>query len=291
MTTVILLNPMGTDVTAFVPTLLQGTILEPGDTLYTLPYLNDPGSTNIAGGVTLLDDKLNETSGDILVFGYSEGCQIAYKWLRDHGVASPITPTTRLTFLLIGNAERKFGGFVYGHDVFDDVADTLGLPAVVPYQVTDFCRQYDGTADFPTAQPIQDALVGLESVETDLTVFPDAMRAVAAVLNNTSQWEAAMNALSGILLVHNNYFDVTVDDPANLSYTEVTSPNVTYVWAPTYPTPLLGVSTLFSDQAYRTQIEQSYARPVTIPMPDYVGGVATWSKPSPVVGWWPEPVT
>lgn len=287
--TVILINPMGADVTLFVSSLLQGTILESGDSLYTLPYNNNAGATNIAGGVTLLDDKLNETSGDILVFAYSEGCQVVVKWMRDHGVSSPITPTSRLTFLLIANASRKFGGVLYGHPAFSDYADTTGLPAVVNYATTDFCRQYDGFADFPTAATdIQTALDAVDDPTGNTGVFDAIWALVNELYNNGDEAVALENAYAGMSVIHDNYFDVTVDDPANITYTEVTSPNVTYVWAPTYPVPMLGTGTLFSDQTYRKIVERFYNRPVQIPLPDYAAGVQVWSKKPPVTGWWPE---
>lgn len=287
--TVILINPMGADITLFVSSLLQGTILQPGDSLYTLPYDNNAGATNIAGGVTLLDDKLNETSGDILVFAYSEGCQVVVKWMRDHGVSSPITPTSRLTFLLIANASRKFGGVLYGHPAFSDYADTTGLPAVVNYATTDFCRQYDGFADFPTgAADIQTALDAVDDPTGNTGIFDAIWALVNELYNNGDEAVALENAYAGMSVIHDNYFDVTVDDPANITFTEVTSPNVTYVWAPTYPVPMLGTGTLFSDQTYRKIVERFYNRPVQIPLPDYAAGVQVWSKKPPVTGWWPE---
>jgi hypothetical protein len=75
--TVVLLNPMGADVTPFVDgslpgaQLLRGTILQPGDTLYTVPYVNNAGAANIAAGSTMVDNKVNSTAGDILLVGYS----------------------------------------------------------------------------------------------------------------------------------------------------------------------------------------------------------------------------
>lgn len=272
--TVILLNPYGTDVTDFVngtplvPQLLNGTIMAPGDTLYTLPYnWNVSGISNINAGVTLLDAKLHATSGDILVFGYSEGCQIADKWLTNDGPTSSISPSN-LSFLLIGNADRKYGGFCYGQAAFNPVAWTGGKPSGTPYTVTDFTRQYDPIGDFPNATAIVAALDALEAVTAGPNVLNAAMQSVADVVASTVDSTAALNALAGLLLIHIDYLSVAVADAGNVSLVEG---NITWVWSPTYPIPLLGVSTLSprSDLQTRPVIEDAFDRPVTLPLPDY----------------------
>lgn len=300
MTTVILLNPMGTDVTNFVngtfgiPQLLKGTVMSPGDTLYTLPYDNTSGVANITAGVALLDAKLDSTTGPKRVVGYSEGCQIADEWLSNQGASTPVDPDD-LSFLLLANADRKYGGFVYGHDVFNDVAYTGGKPDDTDYSVIDFARQFDGVSDFPTATAIVDALDSVESVVDNATALADGLRQVAAAMGDTpSLWQAAENAVAGLVLIHNNYLNVTVGDPTNLTLTEG---NIRWVWSPTYPVPLLGVGATLpqSDQQLRTQIETAYSRPVTIPMPNYADDAAWGVEPFPVAvpagpvpGWWAQ---
>ena len=300
MTTIIILNPMGTDVTPFVtgaplvPQLLKGTIRKPGDTVVTIPYTNQPGRQNVADGVEMLHaailNAISNGATDILVFGYSEGCQIADWWLWKYGQSTPVDPAL-IRFWLIANANRKYGGFVCGHPIFDAVGYTNGKPANTPYRVIDFTRQYDGVSDFPTAQPIQNALVGLQSVGSDQNALSGAMNAVAAVLADTVHKTAALNAISGLVLIHNIYLYVTLDDPNNVSLTEG---NITWVWSPTYPAPMLGLSTSFAsaDRENRLLIEQAYQRPVAIPMPNYASGPG-WGQPggparpaAPVTGWW-----
>ena len=90
--TVVLLNPYGGDVTAFVngtpliPQLLMGTVMQSGDTLYTLPYNNlIATAANITAAEALLNTKLlalaAASSQPILVFAYSMGCEVADKWI------------------------------------------------------------------------------------------------------------------------------------------------------------------------------------------------------------------
>lgn len=310
--TVILLNPMGSDVTQAMQApgmnvlgmqliLMKGTILSPGDALYTLPYNNTSGVANVEAGVELLNTKLNATSGEILVFGYSEGCQIAYLWLRTYGTTTPIDPA-RLSFTLIANAERKFGGFAWHQPGFASVGDTQGLPDTVPYQVRDIAKQFDGVADFPTAQGILDKYDSITAPSpSDPNPYQTAMNNLALLLGSHNQLTAVINAIAGMVWVHNlGYESVTVDDPANVSYVDPATPNVTYIWAPTYPVPSLGPpgSMVFpqSDQQYRTVIEKSYNRPVVIPMPNYAGDAAWAAQPvpvaapaAPVAGWWTIP--
>lgn len=306
--TVILLNPMGTDVTPYVnhtsgyAQLLNGTVAAPGDTVYTLPYTNQPGVANISAAVPMLDTKLKATSGEVLVFGYSEGCQIADWWLADQGStpATGVSPSL-VSFLMIGNADRKYGGFAYNRSIFNSVGYTAGKPDATPYTCVDLARQYDPIADFPTATPIVNALVGLSYVGSDQNVYAGALQSVATVMASTPYSQAVSNAACGLLWIHTGlgvagtgYMSVTVSDPQNLSLADG---NITWVWSPTYPVPLLGTGGTFpqSDLQLRTQIEQAYTRPVTIPMPNY-GANTGWGvepfplpvSPPPVTGWWAE---
>ncbi len=306
--TLIVIDPFGFNLTSLGMQylLLKGTLMESGDTAYRLPYTNLSGIDNIDDGVDALDTKLRSTSGEILVFAYSQGCHVAQKWLRLHGHPAPVTPTERVSFLLIGNPSRKYGGFSYRHSTFDAVADTVGLPdpledgtSTVHYRVTDLARQYDGVADFPGAQDIQTAIESIGGVTTDPADWMvRALQDVTNALIGTHK-DAMLNALLGMALVHNNYFSVTPDDLHNVRLTSPDHPLVTYVWAPTYPVPLLGAGiTLPSiDREKRLLIEAAYSRPVTLPMPnypqislfttDFFGSDADFRQPDKP-GWFPE---
>lgn len=292
--TVILNNPFGTDCTNFlngkVPglQLLKGTILLPGDTLWTNPYNNTSGIANIVAGVANMDAKLRSTSGEILVFSYSEGCQIADMWLTQYGMSSPITPTSRLSFLSIGNANSPHGGFVCGHSVFNPTGFTQGLPkSTLPYYYRIFARQYDGVGDFPTDITIQNALVSVQGSLTGATSLATAVQKVAAAVSsvavlqgNIAKWDAAENAVAGIALVHNFYENVVPNqaDPTQAWYTDPVN-GVQYGLAMTYPVPLLGVATLSpsADKSLRALIETCYARPYkSIPQPDYPTLIKHW---------------
>lgn len=287
--TVILLNPFGTDVTnflnhtAFVPQLLKGTVCLPGDTLVTVPYPNTSGTENNVQGRELLHTVLG-TAGDAtdkLVFAYSQGVQPSIMWQRKYGISTPFNPA-KLKFLHIGNADQPFGGFVYGHSGFNAVGDTLGYPTPLPYQTTDFRRQFDGVADFPLAPLVQNALVGFQAISSSPAASGDglsmaapqlyaAIKQIAQVAMSYNPRQALVNAISGMVLVHNNYLQVAVADPQNVSYTDPARPNLTYVTSPTFPVPALGFGGTFmdSDRALRTLVEKYTTRPVAIPLPLY----------------------
>lgn len=104
---------------------------------------------SIPRGVDALDAAVRATAGNLLVFGYSQGAQVASRWLRlRSGVAGAPAPN-RLRFLLIGNPLRKYGGYGVGRPEADG-ATGIATPTNTGYTVTDFKIQYDGWADNPT---------------------------------------------------------------------------------------------------------------------------------------------
>jgi len=292
--TVLLCNPMGMDVSQLMNSLLRGTILNPDDTLININYTNEPGAANITDGVDKLNTQINNTRGEKLVFGYSMGAQVVTRWIREHNTDSDV-PAADMSFLMIGNAERKYGGMVYGLNGFSSIADTAGLPNTkVRWSVVDFARQYDGWADFPNAPKIRSAMEDLSAIGSGSTAYTDAMRDVSRAMTDQASWTALMNTLAGLTTVHALYIDVAVDDPQNVSYIDPAQPNVRYVWSPTYPVPMLGTGSTFpqEDRRFRTLIESCYSRPVQIPLPDYphvswMSVSVPWSKPA-VTGWWAE---
>lgn len=278
MATVILLNPFGTDCTNFVngtflvPQLLKGTVMSPGDTLYTVPYKNTSGIANVEAAATMLDTKIRSVvaaGGLAKVFSYSEGGQPADLWITENA-SSPPCGGDQLEFLSIANANSKYGGFVYNHSAFSQVAYTGGLPATVPWPYTMFARQYDGVADFPYDASIQNALVTTQTYMNKVTMasMASAVSSWGPLLSNTAHRVAAENAFWGAIYIHNNYFNVTPDDPHNMSFTDTSG--VKYVWSPTYPVPLLGMGMTIPaiDKADRVMIETMFNRPCgPLPMP------------------------
>jgi pimeloyl-ACP methyl ester carboxylesterase len=153
---------------------------------------------SIDNGVSALDALIHSTPGPKLVFGHSQGAQVASRWLRSHADGPDAPPAAELSFLFIGNPLRKYGGFIVGRP---EVDGATGLPTRndTAYAVTDIALQYDGWADYPTApgQP------------------------------------AALNALTGKFARHSRgYFTADAEDPNRKKYQENTT---TYVLLPAPP--------------------------------------------------------
>jgi hypothetical protein len=110
-----------------------------------------PASLNrhsIDTGVESLDRCLHATPGRLLTFAHSQGAQVVSRWLRTH-TAGPDAPDPALvSFLLIGNPLRKYGGAGVGRPEVDGQPG-LPTPNDTPYRVFDVKLQYDGWADTP----------------------------------------------------------------------------------------------------------------------------------------------
>ncbi|ABM13904.1 PE-PPE domain-containing protein [Mycolicibacterium vanbaalenii] len=127
-----------------------------------------------------------EAPEDTIVYGFSGGARVASKWLQDHGSdheESDATPSPDdLSFVLIGNGGRKYGGlngWWYG--------DALLTPTDTDYAVVDIAREYDPIADFP---------------------------------KNPFNLLALANAIAAFDYIHMTYDEVDLDDPENIVWTE-----------------------------------------------------------------------
>jgi hypothetical protein len=185
----------------YIPEIFGGEFINPGDTVVPIMYnqmvldlaealigeyiipatLGVDVWTALDAAAALLDDALTNTAGDKVVVGHDEGALVAVKWLRDYGPTSAV-PTADVTFMLVGNPGRKYGGAFYvpGYDV----------PENTPYTVTDIANQYDPIADWPC---------DLLSLGASLAV---------------------LNALAGAVTCHINYFNSDLNDPGKQELTE-----------------------------------------------------------------------
>lgn len=163
-------------------------------------YFNVSGSANNEQGARNLDAAIRKVSGPKLVFGQSEGALVADAWLRDHNHDATAPKPSELQFLLTGNTERKYTGYNtvnpwLGQWGFVCTSNGCGIPADTPYQVTDFCSQWDGWCD--------------------------------ATSDVRSSW--------GMTFVHTNYANVNFSNPANKTWREgnvtyVNNPTPSWAW-------------------------------------------------------------
>lgn len=95
-------------------------------------------------GVEALDKAVRTVEGPKLVFAHSQGAQVCSRWMRK--TVGEFIPD--LSFLLIGNPLRKYGGYIIGKP---EVGGEIGKPTPndTPYSVMDVKMQYDGWADVP----------------------------------------------------------------------------------------------------------------------------------------------
>lgn len=198
-----------------------------------------PAVTAVARGAQALDEMLtahfngHPDADDVLVYGVSMGAQVACKWLRERGPTSTV-PVDKVSFLLLANPEQPFHG-IYRADPklvkFMTLPDYggVGVPESTPFAVTDVCRQYDGMADYPN--------------------LPAAQVGSLAIIN----------ALLGLLTIHNNYFRLALDSADNV---RVRRGNITYVFSPTRVPPACGLDAPFPARLKRRRqkIESCYDR-------------------------------
>ena len=165
-------------------------------------YANYGYSSENQDAANSLDTVLHKTTGPVLVFGQSEGALVIDAWLRDHDHDANAPSPSQVSFLLTGNTEREYTGYQTVNknlNGFVCTASGCGLPADTPYNVTDFCSQWDGWCD----------------------------------------WTTDYRSSYGQTWVHDYYSTVNYDNPANISWQEgkvtyVNSPTASldYSWWP-----------------------------------------------------------
>lgn len=146
MTTVLTVEPLAGNLVGGTMTKNFGGQITDLKTVFTVKYPASMSSTSIDKGVDALHTALSQIPGQMLVFAHSQGAQVVSRWLRRQDwVIEP----DRLSFLLIGNPLRKYGGHGVGGREF---GGQTGLHTVndSPYRVTDVTLQYDGWSDSPT---------------------------------------------------------------------------------------------------------------------------------------------
>jgi len=133
--------------------------------------------------VARLDAAIHQKTPDPkIVYGYSGGARIASIWLRDHADDKDAPAPQDLSFVLLGNGGRKYGGvngWFWG--------DLLKTPTETQYDVVDVAKEYDPIADFPT---------------------------------NPFNLLAVANGVAAFAYVHLRYDEVDLDDPDNIVWKE-----------------------------------------------------------------------
>jgi hypothetical protein len=183
-----LFDLMNTTLSGFAPS--HGTPV-------TVPSNADLTMAGLNAGRDALNTAIMNTPGRKIVFGYSRGAQIASEWLRYYANKPDAPDADDLSFVLIGNPQRRLGG-APGKTL--DGVQLLPTPDTTQYTVTDLSRRWDGWAN------------------TDN--WPDGPSFSASnYLNTVGRW-----------IVHSNYTQQSVTDPANM--TRAVVGHTTYVVTP-----------------------------------------------------------
>ncbi|WP_159229931.1 PE-PPE domain-containing protein [Mycolicibacterium vanbaalenii] len=91
-------------------------------------------------GVTNINNALGDgTTGRQIVFAYSEGARAASLWLEENAGQEGAPSPEQLSFVLMGNPTRKYGGADRNYDTMPET----------DYKVLDVSREYDAASDFP----------------------------------------------------------------------------------------------------------------------------------------------
>ena len=138
---------------------LRGVVCEGQRTCMAVPY----PYLDRAAGVVELDNALrNDAPSQHIVYGYSQGANVAGDWLKQYAGIEGALPPSALSFVLIGNPGRKHGG------------SRVRLDEMTPdteYNVLDVSRQYDLSSDTPddtgNLLAMINAYAGFSSVHTD----------------------------------------------------------------------------------------------------------------------------
>ena len=153
-TRVYTLAPLDFNVVPTMDVVLNGACLKAGGQCAKIPTQASLDLSHVRGvdgevgpisiGSATLDTQLKADGNNTksVIFGYSQGAQIAGFWLRNRSkepAASLYANPANTSFFLIGDPENTYGA-----------PWTPRVPTNTPYRVTELWKQYDGWADWPT---------------------------------------------------------------------------------------------------------------------------------------------
>ncbi|GAA4399045.1 PE-PPE domain-containing protein [Tsukamurella soli] len=195
-TTVLTLEPLdlGTDsLTNLMATVLQGFATAAGRVQQRVAESSNLTWAGLQADAAALNTALTATPGPKVVLGWSRGAQVASVWLQTYAGTAGAPSPSQLSFILLGNPQRRLGGRP-GGETLDGVA-LQPTPDTTAYTVLDISRRWDGWS-------------------------------------NWDDWPAMSSADQGRLILgmwvdHANYSNVGVADPTN--QTRATVGNTTYV--------------------------------------------------------------
>ena len=192
-----------------------------------VPYPQGTGEVGVQRGATNLDGALAADSSPTVVFGYSEGAVVATRWLAKHAGTATAPAPQQVSFILVGNPARKYGG------IRPAVSDEMETPST-EYTVLDVAREYDGVADYPddpsNLLAVANAFAGAATTHTDYgsvdldtadtTVWQDGNTTYVLVRNKNLPLLAPLRTigLTGLADKLNDPLKKAVDSGYNRNY-------------------------------------------------------------------------
>ena len=113
-----------------------------GNTCTPVRYLSGLPVVGEADGLRALTSAIRTAQAPTTVVGFSQGALISSAWLEDNAGKAGAPAPEDLSFVLVANPLRKYGGVRPVYDLGDPTPDTN-------YSVLDIAIEYDGAADFP----------------------------------------------------------------------------------------------------------------------------------------------
>lgn len=114
-----------------------------GNTCDEVEYLSGVPNIGESSGLWALRAALATTAPPTMVVGFSQGAMIATEWMLEYGETAWAPTPADLSFVLMANPQRKYGGVRPVYDIEDPT------PADNAYRVLDIAMEYDGAADVP----------------------------------------------------------------------------------------------------------------------------------------------
>jgi hypothetical protein len=181
-TTVLTVEGLDFGIVDLMPRVLRRFATADGRTRQRVRFPASTSKTSISAGVTALDRDVRATQGEKVVLAHSQGAQVASGWLRGYADKPDAPPAAELSFILIGNPQRRLGGRPNGKGF--DGKPLHATPDDTQYRVVDICRRWDGWAN-----------------ADNWPDHPDV--------------KARVRLLLGMMFDHSHYDGVGVNDPAN----------------------------------------------------------------------------
>lgn len=143
----------------YMARVCNGWAVAEGRTQVPVPtsgWLDPSAGDNLLGPISkaadALDRLLHAVPGPKVVFGYSQGAQIAGTWLRRHAEDVTAPNPGELSFLLIGNPERRYGKQPWTRKI---------TPDNTRYRVRDVTRRLDNWSDYDPAVHSRNQLLAM----------------------------------------------------------------------------------------------------------------------------------